>query len=561
MSDYDVTRRNFGKLSALAAATVIFSPMGRAAAVTRDPELMSNFPEGIKLTQAVFSNWDNTIVTGKMWTAVPGSEDDVLALANWAAASGVNLRPFGYQHSWSPVATVGRPHPRTVLVDVRELAGVTATTDSTVTAWCGTRMDDLLERIHGVGRTLLSVPAPGDITVVGAVAVNGHGTGLSTVDEPHTDGRTLSTMSNLITQLRFLEWDHDTETYRATTVNRDDPRCAALLTCLGSCFIISVTLQTAPDVNVHCINRTDIDIDDILAAPEDAGENSLTSLLEVNGRVGFIWYCFTRTPWVQIWRRADQRPTGARRVTGPYNYPFADTLPDVAADTLEKIVSGQDRLAPAFGSFMLSATKAGLTATGARNMWGPNKCFVHFVRPTTLKVAASSIGAVVPRSELQRVAHNFSAVYTSLLDSYRGQRKYPINGVVELRVSEVDDPSHSVVAGAVASSLSGASRVPGSPEKDTVIWLDVLTLPGTPHADEFYAELEETLRSRIGGYATLRGEWAKRWAHTPAGPWTNSSLSDLYVDSLPDARDAVAELRGNDPKGVFASPFVNTLFP
>jgi hypothetical protein len=61
------------------------------------------------------------------------------------------------------------------------------------------------------------------------------------------------------------------------------------------------------------------------------------------------------------------------------------------------------------------------------------------------------------------------------------------------------------VAGALSPQLSALRPRPDHPEWDTAIWFDVLTIPGTLAAQEFYRDLEQwmlatyTVRTRRCG--------------------------------------------------------------
>jgi hypothetical protein len=58
------------------------------------------------------------------------------------------------------------------------------------------------------------------------------------------------------------------------------------------------------------------------------------------------------------------------------------------------------------------------------------------------------------------------------------------------------------VPGATTPTLSAIQPRDDRPEWNVAVWLDVLTLPGTAHADDFYRELEAFV------FATYDGSWA-----------------------------------------------------
>ena len=67
----------------------------------------------------------------------------------------------------------------------------------------------------------------------------------------------------------------------------------------------------------------------------------------------------------------------------------------------------------------------------------------------------------------------------------------PINSPLEIRVTSLDDPAQvGVPAGTTAESpvISALSYDEEAKNNnwDVAVWFDVLTLPGTPHSDDFY---------------------------------------------------------------------------
>jgi FAD/FMN-containing dehydrogenase len=126
------------------------------------------------------------------------------------------------------------------------------------------------------------------------------------------------------------------------------------------------------------------------------------------------------------------------------------------------------------------------------------------------------------------------------------------------------------VAGAVSPQLSAARPRPDHPEWDTVVWLDMGTIPGTPDANAFYAEMESWIVGNYtGSYATVRPEWSKAWAATASGAWTdNAALTGRIPASLRAGQPAGdnwdtarATLNAADPDRVFSNAFLDVLLP
>jgi hypothetical protein len=103
---------------------------------------------------------------------------------------------------------------------------------------------------------------------------------------------------------------------------------------------------------------------------------------------------------------------------------------------------------------------------------------------------------------------------------------------------------------------------------DVALWLDVLTLPGTPGANQFYQDLEEWLLQRFTGSAgRVLPEWSKGWAYTAAGGWTNQPFINHVRQSFTTGRGPtdtwdwqVATLQKYDRSNLFSNPFLDALF-
>lgn len=202
---------------------------------------------------------------------------------------------------------------------------------------------------------------------------------------------------------------------------------------------------------------------------------------------------------------------------------------------------------------MLSTTETGLTVGALRSMWGASKNFLHWVKPTTLRVTAGAHAVLVERHKLQEVVHDFTTFYRDLVNSYRGQGKFPINSGMEIRISGTDDPAEVDVPVAVAPAFSAAAPDPRYPERDTVVWLDVLSLPNTPHLADFFTELDAYFEAIDPSYATVRVEWSKRQGYADGQAWRSAEHLAATKESLPQWEEAAAVLRRDDPHGVFVT--------
>ena len=554
-----VSRRRVLAASA-GAAGLLWTPASRAAC----PEPL-DFPAGVDHHRQNYRNWAGELRADDVWTAVPGTADDVVTLANWAHRQGYALRAQGFRHGWSPLTVTAGTDcaSRVVLVDTRRLDAMTLTGpgpepgSATVRVGAGAGMEALLGFLEDAGHGLTATPAPGDLSVGGVLAIDAHGTAVPAEGEVRAPGTTYGSLSNLVLRLTAVVWDPGAGAYAARSFERSDPQCAALLANLGRAFVTEVTLLAGPLARLRCVSRVDVPAAELFAAP-GAGGRTFDSFLAATGRVEAIWFPFTERPWLKVWSVSPERPVTSRPVTGPYNYPFSDTVPSPVADLAGRILGGQIQLAPALGRAQYTATVAGLTATASADLWGAAKNLQLYVRPTTLHVHANGYAVRVPRSGVQEVVHGFAAFYTARLRAYAARGRFPVNGAVEIRVTGLDDPAETAIGGAQAPALSALCPDPSHPAGEVAVWLDVLTLPGTPNSGAFFREVERYL---FAAHPGTRVEWSKGWAYTGEGAWSDPDVLDRVVPASfgPGWDAAVSALDRLDPARVFTNPFLDRL--
>ena len=84
-------------------------------------------------------------------------------------------------------------------------------------------MDVLLQDLENAGLGLTAHPAPGDITIGGALAIDGHGTAIPADGETIIPGHTYGSVSNLILSLTAVVWSASQRQYVLQTFGRSDP--------------------------------------------------------------------------------------------------------------------------------------------------------------------------------------------------------------------------------------------------------------------------------------------------------------------------------------------------
>ncbi|PSL43680.1 FAD binding domain-containing protein [Saccharothrix carnea] len=558
----------FSRRRFLGASAVAWLPVAALAPgeVAGDPP--PAFPPGIDLYRQAYQNWAGEIRTDDLWTCAPRTPADVVLLANWAHGQGFTLRPRGFRHGWAPLtvtaATTGAD--RVVLVDTtRHLTAMTVLPNA-VRAQTGASMDDLLAFLEDAGLGVTNTPAPGDLTIGGVLAINGHGTSVPAVGETRPPGHTYGSLSNMIISLTAVVWEGGE--YRLRTFRRDEPECAALLTHVGRAFLTEVTLRVGANRNLRCVSRVDIPASELFAPPGSGATRTFASFLDQAGRIEAIWFAFTDRPWLKTWSVAPTKPPTSRQVFTPYNYPFSDNVPKPVSDLADLLITGAWALTPTFGQLQYTTAATGLTATLSTDLWGASKNLLLYVKPTTLRETANGYAVLTSRAEVQRVVSDFAAFYEDLLRSYQRRGLFPVTGQVEIRVGGLDDPAHVDVPGARTPLLSAVRPREDHPEWDVAVWFDVLTFPTAPGAAAFYRELEQFFFTRYtGSYAATRAEWSKGWAYTDQAAWADhtvltSTVPDTYRQGPNPSWDAaLAALNAFDPHRVFSNPFLDVLLP
>ncbi|MEV5343010.1 cholesterol oxidase substrate-binding domain-containing protein [Streptomyces sp. NPDC052676] len=598
LHDREMPRRTVLGASAAFGATA-WLPLGTVGADSalavgpRPPAL----PGGLEPYQTRYRNWVGEIRTDPLWTCSPRTAAEVAGLANWARAHGWRLRAQGRRHTWAPL-TVADGTARTapvLLVDTtRHLNAIGLDSPTTVRVQTGATMERLLAFLGDRRLGVTACPAPGDLTVGGVLAIGGHGTAVPAAGERRPDGHGYGTLSNQVTQLTAVVWDEAARRYTLRTFDRSQADTAAFLVHLGRAFLTEVVLRVGADRNLRCVSLLDIPADELFARPGTVrGGRSFADFLDRDGRAEAIWFAFTEKPWLKVWSVEPTRPLSSRAVTEPYNYPFSDRVPEPLARLIGRIVAGAGHLTPLFGQIQYLIAKVGLTgdladvllsdsavrevltgdllthlvAGGLRSdLWGPSRTLLQYVRPTTLRVTANGYAVLVRRADVQWALAEFTGHYRRLVQEYRQRGRYPVNGAVEIRVTGLDDPAWSGVPGARPPLLSPVRPRADRPEWDTALWLDVLTLPGTPHLHRFLRDVERFLwRTFDGTRAALRVEWSKGWAYTDDAAWADQEVIDRRVpDSLRAGGgegwdEAVAVLNRHDPHRVFGTAFLDSL--
>ncbi|MCF2531105.1 cholesterol oxidase substrate-binding domain-containing protein [Yinghuangia soli] len=560
-----------GLVGAAALTAAQWTPAFRVEAADAAVPAPPGLPSGVTAYLQGYRNWSGETRVDDVWTCAPATPEQVVALANWARAQGWKLRAKGFSHNWSPLLIQQGAPTNILLLDTTQhlkAVAVSAGNPASVTAQTGVSMMALLQALENVGLGLTATPAPGDLSLGGVLAIDGHGTAVPKTGESATPGHTFGTLSNLIVSLAAVVWDPAANAYRLRTFQRNDPAIGALLVNLGRGFVTEVTLRVGANKRLRCQSWVNIGADDLFAQPATAGSNSFAGFVDRTGRVEAIWFPFTDNPWLKVWSVTPTKPFLAKEVGSPYNYPFSDFLSEGAADLLGQITAGAANLTPTFCQTQFGVVAAGLITTGSWDLWGWSKNTMLYVKPTTMRVHANGYAVLTRRANIQKVVAEFYAYYKNALNTYAGQGRYPMNGPLEIRVTGLDNPADAQVSGAVPPTLSAVRNRPDHPEWDVAVWLDVLTVPGTPYSQQFYRETEQWVFANYSGaYAQVRPEWSKGWGYSGTAAWADGTMLSATVPNqfrvgLPAGNNwdaAVAQLNQYDPHKVFSNSFLNSL--
>lgn len=567
--------------------------MGLPAPVTlaaREFKGPPGFPPNIDTKQKDFNNWCQAIKLIKPWIAYPQIPEDVVAIANWAKEQNkkqkedrkkFRVRASGHSHNWSPlVVTSDADSYHVVLVDTSTLNRVynfdrenlTATFDVGTTIEQAT---DLLQKednqgaSNAPGYSWQNFTGPGAMSLGGVLAIGGHGTSIPYNNHPQP---LAGCLSNLIVSFKAVVTDpnsSDLDSYVIKKFHRSDTDAAAFLVHLGRAFLLEVTMKVIPNYYLEVVNWYP-KADDLFQDPSKPfSDNAIANLLDRYGRIEVIWFPFTDEPWVKTWEMIPQLTQPP--VSGSYNYPWANNISLSLNNTIKAALFVAPEATPFFGRTQLKITKSNAPEGKNGAMQGTARDLLLYVEDNTLRVTACGYAIQLRRDQVQEAAYLFYNFYKKLLQKYRDDGKYPINGPVEIRWTTIDFTDDLGIPDARPPALSACHSVkPDGKELDTVFWVDALTLPGTKFSNDFFVELETWFKQQWGTVTNNVGrpEWSKGWAYTSQGTWTNQTIiaSDVPAHyNQPSGTNpftwATETLSKYDKHHIYRDKFLDQLLP
>lgn len=500
-------------------------------------------------------------------------------MANWAYANNFTLRASGYMHGWSPltVTTINNYVKNVVLVDTTKTLTDMAIVQSpypgtgAVKVGSGVSLHDLLTFLEANGLGMYATPAIGYISIGGILAVGGHGTSVPAVGETGPPGFSYGSISNLVISLTAVVWNRATRSYVLKTFKRSDTDINAFLVNLGRTIITDVTLMVGPNYNLRCESRADIPSAELLGHPKNLRANARTfaRFLDETGRVEVILFPFSTTPWLKKWSIIEKRPSSllSIKVTRPYNYVLTNIFPEFLSLIVGNVTNHLGFLNPILGPAESLISTVGNLAFLTFDIWGPSKNLLLYVKASTLRQTETGFVIITKRSNVQTVVSQITDFYNGLLREYGKKGVYPINGVIDIRASAVDRPCGVVPDGDVPL-LSPIREVPGRPDLDTGVWVNILSFDGAPHQNEAYQRIESFVYNVIeSADNVVRAEWSKCYGYTNAGPFTSQGILGGFVQSKFSTSNnfdgwniAASILDKYDPHRIFSNHYLNHLF-
>jgi len=501
-------------------------------------------------------------------------------------------------HGWSPLTVPINPDPRAkiLLIDLTKAlwhATFLSASDGLpdrVLVQTGKTMLDLMKYLEGQaggtgsapGYSFPHVPAPGNLTVGGVLAIDAHGTAVPAT--PNDDFRaSYGSMSNQILEFHAVVTDPDSANpgrYGLRKFSRSESDAKAFLTHLGRALLVDATLQVIPNYNLRCQSFTGFSDLTVFAKPDLPGhapKDSFGDYLTRCGRVEVIWFRIGTNPWLHVWSVEPTKPQGSTQVNAPYNYPFADHVPTVLQNLIKMILENDPSLTPRFGETAAKVTADGLDGKDffgnpayppSRDIWGPSKNTLLYIQDTTLQVTANGYALQMNKKDVQQAVFDFTTAFTALLKKYEKDKKYPINSAVEIRVTSLDDPAKVAMGSNIKAespliSALAYDSVAATNEWDVAVWIDVLTIPGTNFSTEFYEDLENWVIDNFK-YKAARAlpEWSKGWAYARGeGAWANKNFLDHTRKAFQNNwKVEVDTLKKYDKFNLFTNPLLDKLF-
>ncbi|MFJ3640408.1 FAD-binding protein [Streptomyces sp. NPDC090108] len=281
-----------------AAAALAAVPVRVAADPARAAAELPDFPPEVALYRSGYRGWVGGFTADGLWACAPAGPDQVAGVVDWAWRKGWRVRARGSSYGWSPPAVAGAAtDTRVLLVDTApHLTGLAMESASAVRAGTGVTLAALLGFLEQHGLGLTAAPAPGDLTLGGALAIDTHGAAVPAVVEHPPPGTAYGSLSSRVLELTAVVRDGTAGGHVLRTFRRTDADRAAFLVHLGRSFVTEVVLRVGPDTGTRRAGRTDAPATAPVTGPGSGGRAAGGPARRA-GKVGTVRFTAAVSPW------------------------------------------------------------------------------------------------------------------------------------------------------------------------------------------------------------------------------------------------------------------------
>lgn len=470
-----------------------------------------------------FERFDGSQSLPGQWRAIPGSEEQLLALAVWAQRGRHTLRPLGAAHSWSPTMTQDD-----IALDMRRFRGVAVDVAAhTATFGSGVTLEEATRAMEPHGCMFADVPAVGEATVGGAAAMGTHGTGFT---EPG------GTLSAGIVAIRALVFDGTTPRFQTFKPDHDDFPFVAMH--IGSLVVTEVTFATIPARQFQLVAHN------ARALPYFAGRGDSGVLKDLRARraVELMWFAdqggkvASHMLLHRAWDPIAQHDFVVRRPYSELFVNFATRETDQAVRaTLRNASVRRDVGRNLQRFFRVAAWRDRKQSAQAAQLYSSGFILRFRAAGWCLVCRPEKVPVL-----LEKLAHE--------LHDRQKRWEHQWTGPVEVRITCVDPVRGPLLSAARSEDPSAVA-----------VWINLLADPDDETGKRM-REIEMFLLGLAPSIATsVRGEWSKAFGFDAAGrPWSDATTMTRLLDG--DAHAKAKAIRERlDPDRVFASPLARQL--
>jgi hypothetical protein len=517
-----------------------------------------------------FRNHNGRIFTASVILFKPVSIDQVLFLANDAAARGFGLRPLS-NHSDDWVVVYSNDSAADLktqyLTDTANLREMTFQFDKdTPTATFGTGVT-LMEALDFLqmqtefeckdGYTLGSITSNGRRSIGEMLATGDHGIGVYS----HTGAGTKpgGSICNMVRSFKAIVTEPQGDgIYRVKHFDRDAVDASAFLTHLGCAFIVEVTLQVEPNYYLEQANWHPRANDLFEPAGLEQSANALQTIVDAYEGVKVTYIPYTSYAWVRTWKQVIG--STLNNVAGPAINRATKFVSRETNNAIQNLFIKARPLTPILLHAFLDQSRLSAAGRPCVVASGLSKDMLLYSDAYQLRTISVGYAVQIRHKDIQKAVHAFYTRFNELLKIYKiNHNQYPVNGPIDFFFTSLNDPTRLNISGAAAPLLAPSTPVyPEKPEVDTTLWINIQTLPGTAGASSFFEEMETWIDSTWPG--AVRPDWSKGWGFTMEvagnGMVVKTRLRRYYGNTLRKAKNI---FKSYDHHSIYFNPLLNKI--